>query len=89
MQNCLGWYFDVLCFVQCNVMVLGVYIIDIYVGIDWIGCYDVCFVIVLDMVDVQLCFDCMLFECVGVDFGKFVLEIVVVFDGECVCLWIE
>ncbi|MGR3906331.1 fimbria/pilus outer membrane usher protein [Burkholderia sp. SR8] len=89
LQNRLGKHFDVSRFAQRNVTAPGVYTVDVHVGPDWIGRYDVRFAAAPESGDARPCFDRTLFERVGIDFGKLAPEVVAQLASSDACLRIE
>lgn len=73
-------------FERRNVTAPGTYSVDLYVGQDWVGRFDVPFNVAPDTVDAQACFDENLLRRVGLDFTKLPAEIVRQIVGDKACL---
>lgn len=80
-----GQKVDVTRYGRGNVTSPGVYRVDIHVGSDWIGRYDVPFQATEGTPDAQPCFDARLLKRIGIDFRKLPADLVAELAVEGAC----
>ncbi|WP_322065015.1 fimbria/pilus outer membrane usher protein [Burkholderia ubonensis] len=73
-------------FERGNVVTPGNYSVDLYVGMDWIGRFDIAFKAAPDTPDAQPCFNESLLRRIGVDFGKLDAGLVKQITSDHACL---
>ncbi|RQX79287.1 fimbrial biogenesis outer membrane usher protein [Burkholderia anthina] len=85
LSNGNGRQVDLSRYARGNVALPGEYSVDLYVGADWIGRYDVPFKAAPGTPDAQPCFDEKMLKRIGVDFRKLSPELVaqLAVAGEC------
>ncbi|WP_081079152.1 fimbria/pilus outer membrane usher protein [Burkholderia territorii] len=73
-------------FERGNIVSVGTYRVDLYVGQNWIGRYDVPFKAADGTPDAQPCFDTQLLNRIGIDFEKLSPEVTAQLADEGTCL---
>ncbi|QTO18424.1 fimbrial biogenesis outer membrane usher protein [Burkholderia seminalis] len=85
LSNGAGQAVDITRFARGNVTAPGTYAVDLVVGEDWVGRYDIEFKAAPGTPDAQPCFDEKTLRRIGIDFTKLPAQTVkaVTIDGEC------
>lgn len=84
--NGSGRSVDLSRFGRGNVISAGDYSVDVYVGQNWIGRYDVPFKSAHGTPDAQPCFDKAMLRRIGIDFGKLPPEVITQLEPDDACL---